>query len=210
MEQSAEWRLTSSNRRSSGRQFTVLVSTQTRSSLSAAALARAALGAHATGTGPDNFFTAAMRAGNIHKHIPERCFYPVGMGITIRQHPRVPFRWRMVGNDIDQFLLGRSRQIGHRSVDRLLFHLRNLLERQLRLSTVRRSRLLVTFDKLASEPAKNVIRDAGGAANIRIFCEPARFEPLVGKFFDETLERHAILKRNGGECADRVHQPANR
>ena len=70
-------------------------------------------------------------------------------------------------------------------------------------------RFLVTFDELAREPAEHVIGDARRMANVRIFCEPARFEPLIREFFHQTLERHAVLKRNRSERADGVHQTAD-
>src|SRR5262249_48202597 len=46
-------------------------------------------------------------------------------------------------------------------------------------------------------------------SNIWIFCEPTRLKSLIGEFFHETLKRHAVLQRNRGERADRVHQTAN-
>src|SRR6476659_9164414 len=46
-------------------------------------------------------------------------------------------------------------------------------------------------------------------ANVRIFCEPARFEPLIREFLHQTLERHAVLKCNRSERADGVHQTAD-
>src|ERR1044071_877364 len=46
--------------------------------------------------------------------------------------------------------------------------------------------------------------------NIRIFCESARFEPLIREFLHQALEWHTVLKSNRCERADGVHQTADR
>ena len=50
----------------------------TRSSFSAAALARAAFGAHAAGAGANNFVAAADGAGDAHEDAAERYRYAIG------------------------------------------------------------------------------------------------------------------------------------
>src|ERR1044071_4866912 len=71
-------------------------------------------------------------------------------------------------------------------------------------------RLLVAFDELATEPAKDVIGDAAGVADIGILGEAARLEALVSEFLYQALERDAILQRHRGEGRDRVHEAADR
>ena len=111
----------------------------------------------------------------------------------------------MTRDHVDHFLFTGARQIGYRPVQGFLFDLRNFLERQVRLGSVGRSRLLVAFNELASQPAKYVIGNTGSVANIRILCEPARFKPLIGEFFHETFERDAVLQCDRGERANGVH-----
>ncbi len=96
-------------------------------------------------------------------------------------------------------------QIRYRPVQSFLLDLNNFLERQVRLRSVRRSRLLVAFDELAGQPAKHVISNAGGMTNIGVLCEPARLKSLISEFFYETLQRHSVLERNRSERADRIH-----
>ena len=115
----------------------------------------------------------------------------------------------MASDDIDDFLVAGSREIGDWPVESFLLDVRNFFERQIRLRTIRRGRFLVTFDELARQPAEHVIGDAGGVADVGIFCETARFEPLIREFFYQTLERHAVLKRDRSERADGVHQTAD-
>src|SRR5205807_10441339 len=101
---------------------------------------------------------------------------------------RLAFVRGMARDDIDQFLLSRARQIRDRAVDRLFFHLRNLLHRQLALAAVGRRRLLVAWDELAAEPAKDVIGNAGGVPNVGILCESARFKALISKLLYQPLQ----------------------
>ena len=107
------------------------------------------------------------------------------------------------------FFLGRAREFGDRAIDRLFIHVRDFLHRQLRLAAMRRGRFLVAFDELAAEPAENVIRNAGRAADVGILGETARLETLVGEFLHQAFERHAVLQSNRGERADRIHQAAD-
>src|ERR1700736_4439823 len=51
--------------------------------LSATALARAAFGADAAGTSPDDLFTATNRADNVHEHAPKRLPYAIGVTVPI-------------------------------------------------------------------------------------------------------------------------------
>ncbi len=115
----------------------------------------------------------------------------------------------MTGDDVDDFLVAGTRQIGYRPIQRFLFDLGNFFERQIRLAAIRRSRFLVAFDELTREPAEHVIGDAGCVADIWIFCKPAWLESLIREFFHEALERHTVLERNRSERADSVHKPAD-
>ncbi len=91
----------------------------------------------------------------------------------------------------------------------LFLDLGNFLQRQVGLASVRRSRFLVAFDELAAQPAKHVISDAGGVADIGVLCETARLKSLVGKLLDQTFERHTVLQGDGGKRANCVHQSAD-
>ena len=112
---------------------------------------------------------------------------------------------RMVRDHVDHFFLARARQISYRTVQSFLLDLNNFLERQVRLRSVRRGRLLVAFDELAGQPAENVISNAGGMTNVGVFCEAARLKSLISEFFYETLQRHSVLERNRSERADGIH-----
>ena len=116
----------------------------------------------------------------------------------------------MICDHVDHFLFTGARQIRYRPVQSFLFDLGNFLERQIRLSSVWRSRLLVAFNELARQPAKHVIGNTGSVTNIGIFCKPAWFESLIGELFDETFQRHAVLQGDRGKRADGIHQSANR
>ena len=134
----------------------------------------------------------------------------VGMGVAVARDVRSAFVRRVVRDHIDQFFLGRPRQIGNGSIDRLFFHLWNFLHRQLALAAVRRSRFLVTRDELTAEPAEHVIGDARRVPDVGIFRESARLKALICKFLHQALQRNSILKRDGCQRADCVHQPADR
>src|SRR6266536_394390 len=129
------------------------------------------------------------------------------MTITI---PAPPRSGGIVGDHVNPFFLAGARQISHRPVQRFLLDLNNFLERQVRLRSVRRGRLPVAFDELASQPAENVISNAVGMTNVWVFCEAARLKSLIGEFFYQTLQRHAVLERNRRECTDGIHYPADR
>ena len=115
----------------------------------------------------------------------------------------------MVCDDVDHFFLGSPRQIRDWPVHSLFLDLRNFLQRQIGLASVRRSRFLVAFDELAAQPAKHVISDAGGVADIGVLCETARLKSLVSKLLDQTFERHAVLEGDGCKRANCVHQSAD-
>ena len=89
-----------------------------------------------------------------------------------------------------------ARRIWNGAIDRLFFHLWNFLQRQFALTAVGRSRFLVTLDELATEPAKDVVGDAGCIPNVGVLGEPAWLEALIGKFLHQPLERNSILQRN--------------
>src|SRR5713101_3185930 len=99
---------------------------------------------------------------------------------------------RIVLDHVDQFFFAGARQIGYRPVQGLLLDLGDFLERQVRLSSIRRCRLLVAFDELARQPAKDVVSNAGRMANIWIFCESTRLKSLIRELFHQTLQRHAV------------------
>src|SRR5439155_15121652 len=117
---------------------------------------------------------------------------------------------RLIRDHIDHFFVAGARQIRYWAVQSFLLDLGNLLERQVRLSSIRRCRLLVTFDELARQPAKYIISNASRMTNVGVFCEPARLKSLIGEFFHQTLQRHAVLQRDRSKCADGIHSPTDR
>ncbi len=112
---------------------------------------------------------------------------------------------QIVCDHVDHLFVARARQIRYGTVECFLFDLDNFLKWQVRLPPARRCCLLVTFNELAGEPAEDVIGDARRVTNVGIFCKTARLESLVGEFFHQTLEGHAVLQCDRGECADGVH-----
>ena len=178
-------------------------------SLSTTPLAGAAFGANAAGASADDFVAAATGTGDVHEDAAERYCYAVRHVCrrfrSLRGRPAVCAIGWMTRDHVDQFLFTGARQIRDWPVQSFLFDLSNFFERQVRLSPIGRSRLLVAFDELARQPTKYVIGNAGRVANIGIFCEPARLKSLIGEFFDETLQRDAVLQRDRGERADGVH-----
>jgi hypothetical protein len=177
--------------------------------LSTASLAGAAFRANAAGASANYFVATADGTGDAHEDAAKRYRY------AVRVFAAVPVRFsgrpavRAIGwttrDHVDHFLFASARQIRYRPVQSFLFYLSNFFERQIRLGSIGRSRLLVAFNKLARQPAKYVIGNTGRVTNIGIFCEPARFKPLIGEFFHEALERHAILQRDRGKRAHSVH-----
>ncbi len=72
-----------------------------------------------------------------------------------------------------------------------------------------RGSLFVAFDELATEPSKDVIRNAGGVANIGILRKSTWLESLIGELLDQALERHSVLQSERRQSGYRVHQAAN-
>src|SRR5947207_6294751 len=178
---------------------------------SAAALTCPAFGANAARAGADYFVAAADRTGDPHEDAAKRHHYAFRAAVAVSGPPRSGGMVRRILRDhVEQFFFAGALQIGYRPVQSFFIDLGNLLQRQLLLSAIRRCRLLVAFDELAREPAENVIGNAGRMTNIRIFCEPARFESLIGEFFHQALQWHAVLQRNRSERTNRIHQPADR
>ena len=177
--------------------------------LSTAPLAGAAFGANAAGAGADDFVAAADGTGDAHEDAAERYCYAVRVFVAVpvrfSGRPTVRAIGWMTRDHVDHFLFAGARQIRYRPVQSFLFDLSNFLERQVWLSPIGRSRLLVAFNELARQPAKYVIGNAGCVANIGIFCEPARFKPLIGEFFHETFERDPVLQCDRGKRTDSVH-----
>ena len=171
-------------------------------SMSATALTGAAFSADAAGAGTDDFVAAAHTTGDSHEDAAKSDHDAFGMAVTI---PAVFRGTGIVRDHVDHLFLAGARQICHRPVHNFFFDLDNFLQRQVRLCAVRRRCFLVTFDEFTSEPPENVIGNAGGVTDVGIFSEPARFESLVRKFFDETLERHAVLERDRCKRPDSVH-----
>ena len=101
----------------------------------------------------------------------ERFLHALGVGVAVAAQRAERLRSAVIGDDVDDFLLRRSRQIGDRAVDRLLFHLRNFLHRQVGLAAIRRGRFLVALDELAAEPAEDVVGDGGGVADVGVLGE---------------------------------------
>src|SRR5437660_3681666 len=178
-------------------------------SLSATALTCAALGANTAGTSPDHFIASAMRADDVHEHVPERFLDAIGVAMAIASDLWFAVVRRVAGDHIKDFLFARARQVRDRTIERFLFHFRKFFQRQVRLSATRRGRFFVTFDELAGQPAKDVIGNAGRVANVRILGKAAWLESLIGELLRERLERHAVLKRNRRQSADGVHQPTD-
>src|SRR5467141_1005399 len=92
-------------------------------SCSTAALAGAALSAHSAGAGPNHFVAAAMRTDDVHKHVPERFLHAVSMTAAIAQNLRPAVVRRVTRDHVDQFSFAGPRQVGHRTIERFLFHL---------------------------------------------------------------------------------------
>src|SRR5437762_1629156 len=179
-------------------------------SMSATALTGAAFGADAACAGANDFVAAAHRTGDSHEDAPKSDHDPVGVTVSISvaalvRAPVLDGVGQIVCNHVDHLFVARARQIRYGPVERFLFDLDNFLKRQVRLPPVRRSRFLVAFDELAGEPAENVMSDACRMSNVRILCKTAGLESLVGEFFHQTLERHAVLERNRSECTDGIH-----
>ena len=103
---------------------------------STTSLAGSAFRANAAGAGAHDFVAAAMRADDVHEHVPDHFLHPICVGMPIAACVRLAFVRGMARDDIDQFLLSRARQIGDRAIDRLFFHLWNLLHRQLALAAI--------------------------------------------------------------------------
>ena len=57
----------------------------------AAALAGPALRANSAGAGANDFFAAAVRAGNIHEHVAERLLHTVGVRVAVPYCLRLTF-----------------------------------------------------------------------------------------------------------------------
>src|SRR5713101_7073577 len=102
----------------------------------AASLARSAFRADAARASANHFVAAANRTDAIHEHAAERFFHAFGVAAAVA--PELPrargIIRRIVRDHVDQFLLAGARQIRHRTIKRLLFHLRYFFQRQLRLS----------------------------------------------------------------------------
>src|SRR6266699_3691368 len=147
----------------------------------AASLARSAFRADAAGPGANHFVATADRADDIHEHAAERFLHAFRVAAPVAPElSRARGIIRQIARDhVDQFFLAGARQIRHRTIKRFLFHLRYFFQRQLRLSPAGRGRFLVTFDELATEPAKHVIGYAGGGADVRILGKSARFKTLI-------------------------------
>src|SRR5207237_4787818 len=105
--------------------------------LLAAPLARPALGTNTAGTGPNHFVAAAMRADNVHEHVPERFLDAVSVAAPVSGDLRFAVVWRVTRDHIQNFFFAGPRQIRDRTVERFLFHLRNFFHRQLALSAAR-------------------------------------------------------------------------
>src|SRR5439155_12387456 len=146
---------------------------------SAASLARSAFRSNATCARTNHLVAAAHRTCDLHKDAAKRDQYPVRMAAAISGLSRSGgIIRRMVGDHVNQFFLAGARQISYRPIQSFLLDLNNFLERQVRLRPVRRGRLPVAFDELAPQPAKNVISNAGGMTNVRVFREAARLKSL--------------------------------
>src|SRR2546421_5017204 len=58
---------------------------------SAAALARAALGADAAGAGAHYLVAAAMRANDVHEHVAEHLLHSIRVGVPVAAYVRLTF-----------------------------------------------------------------------------------------------------------------------
>ena len=96
---------------------------------SAAALARAALGADAARASANYFVATAMRTDDVHEHVPECFLDTIGVTAAVAQHLRLAVVRRMARDHVDQFFFAGPRQIRYRPVQRLLFHFPNLFQR---------------------------------------------------------------------------------
>src|SRR5947209_2842070 len=143
---------------------------------STAALARATLGAHSACARADHFITAAMRADDVHEHVSERFLDAIGVAVTVPGDLRFAIVRRVTRVYIENLFLTGASKIRDRTNERLLFHLENFLQWQVRLSAAWRSRLLVTFDELAGQPPEYVVGNARRVADVGILRESARLE----------------------------------
>src|SRR5262249_26906769 len=104
---------------------------------SAAALARAAFGANTAGTGADHFIAAAMRADDVHEHVPERFLHAIGVTAAVSDNPWFAIVWCVTRNHVENFFFACAREIRHWPIERFLFHLGKFLHRQLALAAIR-------------------------------------------------------------------------
>src|SRR4051812_14621861 len=137
-----------------------------------------------------------MRTKDIHVHVSERFLHAFCMRVSIARDVWSTFVRCMVRNNVYQFLFRCSRQIRYWAVDRLFLHFRDFLHRQFTLSSIWRGSFLVALDKLATEPAKNIICYASRISDVGVFGKPTWLESLIGELFHQALKRHAILQRD--------------
>ena len=88
----------------------------------AAALAGAALDANATRAGPDHFVTPAMRADDIHEHVPKRFLDTICVATPIAGDLGFTVIWCVTRDHIENFFFAGAREIRHRTIERLLLH----------------------------------------------------------------------------------------
>ena len=105
---------------------------KTPRSASAAALARAAIGAHAAGAGANDFIAAADRTGDAHEDAAQGDRYAIGVRVAVavaHGRPAVAGIGRMTRDHVDHLFLASPRQIGNRSIQNLLLDVENFFER---------------------------------------------------------------------------------
>ena len=102
----------------------------------AAALAGAALGAAAAGSGADDFAGAAVRAGDVHIHIAKGDLDALGVGVAADVDVRVAFATVLVGDEVND-AGGLALEVGDGAVDGGLVDLREFFHGQVGLGLIR-------------------------------------------------------------------------
>ena len=77
------------------------------------------------------------------------------------------------------------------------------------MSGIGRVGLAISRHELAGHPSEHVVDDGAGLTDVGVAGEATGLEALVGELLDQSLERHAVLKRHAGEGTDGVHESAD-